>query len=98
MFSYDTLVKLPVHVLGGSTLILLAGHPVVLCTDDQGVFQTSLSKEYAIAAWAFQLTEDDLWTLVLRRIDYTFLSKAAKAELTDLMQRTRDASSTPRQC
>ena len=98
MFSYDTLVKLPVHVLGGSTLILLAGHPVVLCTDDQGVFQTSLSKEYAIAAWAFQLTEDDLWTLVLRSIDYTFLSKAAKAELTDLMQRTRDASSTPRQC
>ncbi|DBA90010.1 TPA: hypothetical protein ACH3X2_004337 [Trebouxia sp. C0005] len=74
-----------------------AGHPVVLCTDDQGVFQTSLSKEYAIAAQAFQLTEDDLWTLVLRSVDYTFLSKAAKAELTDLMQRRRHALSVAKQ-
>jgi adenosine deaminase len=97
MFSYDAFVKLPGHVLGGSNLMLLAGHPVVLCTDDQGVFQTSLSKECAIAAQAFQLTEDDLWTLVLRSVDYTFLSKGAKAELTDLMQRRRDASSTAKQ-
>ncbi|QHO06008.1 Adenosine deaminase-like protein [Arachis hypogaea] len=28
-------------------------HPVVLCTDDSGVFSTSLSKEYKIAADAF---------------------------------------------
>jgi len=95
--SDASLVKLPGHVLGGSILISLAGHPVVLCTDDQGVFQTSLSKECAIAAQAFQLTEDDLWTLVLRSVDYTFLSKGAKAELTDLMQRRRDASSTAKQ-
>ncbi len=77
--------------------MLLAGHPVVLCTDDQGVFQTSLSKEYAIAAQAFQLTEDDLWTLVLRSVDYTFLPEAAKAELTDLMQRRRHALSVAQQ-
>ncbi len=77
--------------------MLLAGHPVVLCTDDQGVFQTSLSKEYAIAAQAFQLTEDDLWTLVLRSVEYTFLSNAAKAELTDLMQRRQDALSVAKQ-
>ncbi len=91
------LVKLTGHVRLCSILMLLAGHPVVLCTDDQGVFQTSLSKEYAIAAQAFHLTEDDLWTIVLHSVDYTFLSKGAKAELTDLMQRRRDASSTAKQ-
>lgn len=66
-----------------------AGHPVVLCTDDQGVFQTSLSREYAIAAHAFHLSKDELWTLVLRSVDYTFLSDAARADLKALILRAR---------
>jgi hypothetical protein len=37
--------------------LLLAGHPVVLCTDDSGVFNTTLSKEYSIAAHAFHLDQ-----------------------------------------
>jgi len=64
---------------------------VVLCTDDQGVFQTSLSKEYAIAAQAFHLSEDDLWMLVLRSVDYTFLPDLSKADLVDLMHKKRAA-------
>ena len=53
----------------------------MLCTDDSGVFQTTLSKEYAIAAQAFRLSEQDLWTLVLRSTDYTFLDSHSKEEL-----------------
>lgn len=68
---------------------------MVLCTDDHGVFQTSLSKEYAIAAKAFSLSEDDLWTLTLHSVDYTFLSATSKAELKTMMQQQRHAMKPP---
>lgn len=34
-------------------------HPVTLCTDDQGTFNTSLSEEYFHASKAFRMTKDD---------------------------------------
>ena len=36
------------------------GHPVILCTDDSGTFDTSLSKEYQIAVKSFGMSRDDL--------------------------------------
>ncbi len=54
---------------------------MVLCTDDSGVFDTSLSKEYAIAAQAFSLSQEDLWQLSRRAIEHTFLSGTEKQEL-----------------
>lgn len=75
--------------------VLSAGHPVVLCTDDQGVFQTSLSKEYAIAVHAFNLSEDDLWTLAMSSVQTAFLSADRKAELTALMQKQREGAVEP---
>lgn len=64
------------------------GHPIILCTDDSGVFSTSLSQEYAIAAKAFDLSRHQLVALAEGAIDHTFLSAAEKAQLRgDFMQR-----------
>ena len=54
---------------------------MVLCTDDCGVFHTTLSKEYAIAAQAFHLSREDMCNLVLKSVEYTFVAEAKKAEL-----------------
>ncbi|KAK9809207.1 hypothetical protein WJX72_011389 [[Myrmecia] bisecta] len=63
-----------------------AGHPVVLCTDDSGVFCTSLSREYAITAQAFQLSDAQLTQLSLQSIEHTFLDKAGKEQLRQRFQ------------
>lgn len=69
-----------------------AGHPIVLCTDDSGVFSTSLSREYAIAANAFGLSRQQLVELAEGAIDHTFLSAAEKAQLRDdFSRRTAEA-------
>ncbi|KAL4419191.1 hypothetical protein ABPG77_007781 [Micractinium sp. CCAP 211/92] len=61
-------------------------HPVALCTDDSGVFATSLSREYAIAAAAFDLSEEQLRTLALAAADYTFLEPGERAALRERME------------
>jgi adenosine deaminase len=53
----------------------------VLCTDDSGVFNTTLSQEYAIAAQAFGLSHDDLWELSRQAVEHTFLSDNEKEAL-----------------
>lgn len=58
-----------------------AGHPVVLCTDDSGVFSTSLSREYALAAASFQLSPSVLLSLAEAAIDHCFLTASEQAEL-----------------
>ncbi|PRW34001.1 adenosine deaminase [Chlorella sorokiniana] len=62
------------------------GHPVVLCTDDTGVFATSLSREYALAAAAFGLSNEKLTQLALAAVDYTFLEPGEQRALRDQME------------
>ena len=57
------------------------GHPCIICTDDKGVFATSLSKEYHLAAEAFQLDYKSLWELSEKSIDHIFDSDYVKKEL-----------------
>ncbi|KAL5254509.1 hypothetical protein ACHWQZ_G014079 [Mnemiopsis leidyi] len=48
------------------------GHPVILCTDDSGTFDTTLSREYHIAIKSFGLTLDDLRRMNLEFVDWIF--------------------------
>ncbi|KXZ56423.1 hypothetical protein GPECTOR_1g377 [Gonium pectorale] len=64
-----------------------AGHPVVLCTDDSGVFGTTLSREYAIAASAFNLPVAALHELVRKSVDYIFADEQEKSQLRQRVER-----------
>lgn len=52
---------------------LSAGHPIALSTDDPGVFSTTLSREYAIAAAAFNLSRDEIGRLAMDAVGMMFM-------------------------
>ena len=64
--------------------MMCAGHPVILCTDDSGVFGTSLSKEYAIAARAFSLDKLNLLGLAWGALEHCMMSEADKEMLNEV--------------
>lgn len=68
-----------------------AKHPVVLCTDDSGVFATTLSHEYAIAAASFGLSQQQLIELALRAVEYCFCSEQEKQGLRQRVLDFKDA-------
>ncbi|XP_057369753.1 adenosine deaminase-like protein isoform X1 [Daphnia carinata] len=57
------------------------GIPFSICTDDKGVFSTSLSQEYLILMHTFNLPLSLIWSFSLRSLAYTF---AAESENTYL--------------
>ncbi|XP_063053148.1 adenosine deaminase-like protein [Engraulis encrasicolus] len=57
------------------------GHPCIICTDDKGVFCTSLSQEYQLAASTFDLSKEVMWDLSQRAIGCTFAPPAVKERL-----------------
>eukprot|EP01118_Nematostelium_gracile_P014679 TRINITY_DN577_c0_g1_i2.p1 TRINITY_DN577_c0_g1~~TRINITY_DN577_c0_g1_i2.p1 ORF type:complete len:266 (+),score=70.53 TRINITY_DN577_c0_g1_i2:219-1016(+) len=56
-------------------------YPVVLCTDDKGVFLTCLSQEYLLASQSFGLKEEELFQLSFKSIDYIFAEEDIKEQL-----------------
>lgn len=65
------------------------GHPCVICTDDKGVFNTSLSEEYAIAARTFGLGRTEVWQLSLASIDAIFADDSVKQMLRDTWEKLK---------
>uniref|UniRef100_A0A182V966 Adenosine deaminase domain-containing protein n=1 Tax=Anopheles merus TaxID=30066 RepID=A0A182V966_ANOME len=61
--------------------LLKLKHPVCVCTDDFGVFETSLSQELKICASTFSLTMADMVEMQRNAIEYSFASKQEKKEL-----------------
>ncbi|XP_070619687.1 N6-Methyl-AMP deaminase [Erythrolamprus reginae] len=59
------------------------GHPVVLCTDDKGVFATELSAEYRLAAETFCLSDKQIWALSFAAIDHVFACDHTKTKLKE---------------
>ncbi|CAK1551621.1 unnamed protein product [Leptosia nina] len=56
-----------------------ANVPVIICTDDKGVFSTSLSQEYRICADVFDLQPAQLAKLALNAVDHIFAEEERKA-------------------
>ncbi|XP_024528011.1 adenosine deaminase-like protein [Selaginella moellendorffii] len=56
-------------------------YPLVICTDDRGVFSTNLSSEYAIAATSFDLSEHDLFELAKNATRFIFAEEPLKRHL-----------------
>ncbi|RPB29802.1 adenosine deaminase [Terfezia boudieri ATCC MYA-4762] len=60
--------------------------PVVLCTDDVGVFCSPLSNEYALVAEHFQLTPKQLYDLSYSGIKTIFAGKGEKDRLESIFR------------
>lgn len=56
-----------------------SGVPMVISTDDPGILRTSITEEYALAAYRYDLTYDDIKKLVSNSIAYSFLDDNGKA-------------------
>ncbi|KAI3934908.1 hypothetical protein MKW92_025076 [Papaver armeniacum] len=59
-------------------------HPMVLCTDDTGVFSTTLSREYSLAASAFGLGRREMFELTRSATEFVFADDGVKISLREI--------------
>jgi adenosine deaminase len=57
------------------------GHPIALCTDDKGVFSTSLSEEYCLAHRKLGMSKKELWDISLLSLNCAFTKDELKQHL-----------------
>ncbi|XP_059611153.1 adenosine deaminase-like protein [Phlebotomus argentipes] len=65
--------------------LLEARHPVAICTDDFGVFNTSLSREIELCAKTFNLPRDAIEEITVNSIRHSFASANEKSRLQSLV-------------
>jgi len=58
-------------------------YPCVLCTDDKGIFNTTLSNEYHLAHKYYSISKEELFKLSFNSIDYIFSSDDVKKTLRE---------------
>jgi len=56
-------------------------HPICICTDDPGVFNTDATQEFVLLQEAFALEIRDFQDIVLNAVDYAFTDEETKAIL-----------------
>lgn len=57
--------------------------PNVIQTDDKGVFDTTLSREYELTGKYFSLTQRQLKDISLKSVQYAFATEMEKAVLME---------------
>ncbi|PRQ28501.1 putative adenosine deaminase [Rosa chinensis] len=77
----NTIPSLDIHHFAD---LYSAKHPLVLCTDDSGVFSTSLSNEYNLAASAFGLGRREIFQLTRNAVEFIFAGDGVKRELKEI--------------
>ncbi|KAG1371149.1 putative protein ecdysoneless [Cocos nucifera] len=61
-------------------------HPLALCTDDCGLFSTTLSNEYHLAASTFGLDKGQIFWLARSAIEFVFADNGVKEALRNLFE------------
>lgn len=64
-------------------------YPISLCTDDKGVFCTSLTDEFCLVGSAFKLSKQQLWDISFKSIEHTFAPEETKKYLRQLFESKR---------
>ncbi|CAI9087784.1 OLC1v1021954C1 [Oldenlandia corymbosa var. corymbosa] len=59
-------------------------HPITLCTDDSGVFSTSLSNEFVLAASTFGIGKKEMYELARDAINFIFGGDGVKEKLEEI--------------
>lgn len=67
-------------------------HPVVFCTDDSGVFGTTLSHEYILATQTLDLNHSELLEIAIQSIDCAFCDDSLKTQLRLILKEFRQCA------
>ncbi|OZJ04580.1 hypothetical protein BZG36_02775 [Bifiguratus adelaidae] len=73
-----TVEDYPQHGFGGW---LAVDQPIVLCTDDKGVFRTSNTQEHMLAMTHFNLDHERMWNLAFTAVNCCFIDEKEKKVL-----------------